>query len=350
MTRLQKGFSLVELMIAITIGLVLMTGVVQMFLSSKTVFTTQQGLSRVQETGRLAVDFMARDIRESGFYGCARPTAWNLFNTLKDSNKFGRDFDIDNWLQVFKPKSVPDEMKIGDAPNADTPVVALYGANGDSVSVVAMNTESEVYVEPVDSGDASCPGGFCKTNIVAATDCEKIWIFEVTDSAQKTIASHPSEVVALAHDESKNKKYKWGGIDNSVAGRIDKVVSEVYKIEPSIYFIRNNTAGRPTLWRKEGGSPPYELLEGVENIDLEFGLDSSGGDFIVDEYVKFDDMKVAQWAEVAAVRLHLLVQSPEDNVAPEPQTYTFAGKEVEANDRRIRQVFTSTVGIRPRLN
>ena len=49
MKRVQRGFSLIELMVAMVIGLVLMTGVVQMFLSSKQVFSTQQGISRVQK-------------------------------------------------------------------------------------------------------------------------------------------------------------------------------------------------------------------------------------------------------------------------------------------------------------
>ncbi|HEY7886274.1 MAG TPA: prepilin-type N-terminal cleavage/methylation domain-containing protein, partial [Cellvibrionaceae bacterium] len=90
----QRGFSLVELMIAITIGLVLMTGVVQMFLSSKTVFSTQQGISRIQETGRMAMEFMAKDIREAGYQGCMSRMAINYFSTLSDSaDRFLYDFE-----------------------------------------------------------------------------------------------------------------------------------------------------------------------------------------------------------------------------------------------------------------
>ncbi|RYZ81289.1 MAG: prepilin-type N-terminal cleavage/methylation domain-containing protein, partial [Moraxellaceae bacterium] len=45
----QKGLSLVELMIAITLGLILMSGVVKVFLNSKSTYSTQQALSRIQE-------------------------------------------------------------------------------------------------------------------------------------------------------------------------------------------------------------------------------------------------------------------------------------------------------------
>ena len=71
----QRGLSLVELMIAIALGMVLMLGVMQMFLSSRVVFSTQQGMSRIQETGRLAIEFLSRDIRMAAYYGCYRPRA-----------------------------------------------------------------------------------------------------------------------------------------------------------------------------------------------------------------------------------------------------------------------------------
>lgn len=351
MKRVQRGFSLIELMVAMVIGLVLMTGVVQMFLSSKQVFSTQQGISRVQETGRLAVDFIAEDVRESGFFGCARPTKWNFFNTLNNAGKFGRDFSLTNWLQIFT--AAPTGMDLGDAPKAGTPILALYGANSESVSVVGMNTSNEVFVAQTPSEGSGCPSGFCEKDIVAATDCEKIWIFEVTTSEEETITVEGESVnaVSLEHGSAGNSISQWGGVTTSLAGRIDRVVSEVYKIESSVYFIRDNTAGRPTLWHKRGDSTPYELLEGVENVNIELGLDNAGADLVVDEYVNPSDMtSSAQWGQVAAMRLELLVQSPEDNVASEPQSYTFAGETKTADDKRIRQVFTATVGIRPKLN
>ena len=50
----QSGLSLVELMIAITLSLLLIAGVLQIFLSSKQTYSTNNALSRVQESGRFA--------------------------------------------------------------------------------------------------------------------------------------------------------------------------------------------------------------------------------------------------------------------------------------------------------
>src|SRR5690625_4500286 len=81
--RKQQGLSLVELMISITLGLVLMTGVMQMFLSSRTVFSTHQAISRIQESGRLAMEFMSRDIRMAGFMGCMSRSMMGINNDHK---------------------------------------------------------------------------------------------------------------------------------------------------------------------------------------------------------------------------------------------------------------------------
>lgn len=66
-TKRQTGFTLVEIMLAITLSLILIAGVVQVYLSSKTSFRVQNQLSRLQENQRISVEFLQRDIRQAGF-------------------------------------------------------------------------------------------------------------------------------------------------------------------------------------------------------------------------------------------------------------------------------------------
>lgn len=63
----QKGFSLVEIMLALTISLFLLAGFVQLFIGSKQTYRFSDGLSRLQENGRFAIDRLAFDIRMAGF-------------------------------------------------------------------------------------------------------------------------------------------------------------------------------------------------------------------------------------------------------------------------------------------
>ena len=65
--HLQKGFTIVEIMVALTISLVLLAGVFQIYISSKESFRVQNELARLQENQRIAVEFLQRDIRQAGF-------------------------------------------------------------------------------------------------------------------------------------------------------------------------------------------------------------------------------------------------------------------------------------------
>lgn len=66
----QAGMTLVELMIALLIGAFLLGGVLQIFINSKQTYRMQEGLSRLQENGRFAMEFLSSDIRMAGYWGC----------------------------------------------------------------------------------------------------------------------------------------------------------------------------------------------------------------------------------------------------------------------------------------
>ena len=65
-SRTRRGFSLIELMVAITLGLLLTAGLVQLFTSTKVTFNTNDALARVQENGRFALENLKRELREAG--------------------------------------------------------------------------------------------------------------------------------------------------------------------------------------------------------------------------------------------------------------------------------------------
>jgi len=67
LNRAQHGFTIVELMIAITVGLVLSAGVLQLFVRTTKINLAQDNLSRLQETGRFAMEYLSRDIRMAGY-------------------------------------------------------------------------------------------------------------------------------------------------------------------------------------------------------------------------------------------------------------------------------------------
>ncbi len=75
-----RGFSLVELMIALLIGLVIAIGVVQIFSATRATYQLDESLARAQENGRFALEFLSQDVRHAGYAGCNRDASTHLNN------------------------------------------------------------------------------------------------------------------------------------------------------------------------------------------------------------------------------------------------------------------------------
>ncbi|RYY73233.1 MAG: hypothetical protein EOO52_18920 [Gammaproteobacteria bacterium] len=353
----QKGLSLVELLISITLGLILLTGVMKVFLSSKTVFSTQQALSRVQETGRLAVDFISRDIRMAGFMGCdsnpIKGQSKNITNILNTPNDFR--FNFTEYIRGYTAETVP--AGLSPTPKPLTDILVIRSANGNGARTTANSTATTLNIA-VDSTEAGACGttdrisGFCVNDIAVLTDCVKSSVFQITAITAGGAVSHQSGSAATVSGNYTpgNSVTNW----STQAGAVFKSGAELLLASNTIYFIATGTSQRPSLWQKINGASAVEILEGVENMSIKYGIDTDAGfDLIPNIYKKAADVTAAEWDRVVSVRVELLVASIEDNVTTEIQKYSFNVDEVpdpvDPNDHRLRQVFTSAVGIRSRL-
>lgn len=66
--KAQRGVSLVELMVAMTIGLFLVLGLGTMFYSMRQTFIARQGLSALQDSERMAMTFLSAGIQGAGYF------------------------------------------------------------------------------------------------------------------------------------------------------------------------------------------------------------------------------------------------------------------------------------------
>ena len=66
----QAGFSLVEIMVALVIGIILILGVTEIFLTGSQSGVTSSDLARVQESGRIALELVSKEVRRAGYKGC----------------------------------------------------------------------------------------------------------------------------------------------------------------------------------------------------------------------------------------------------------------------------------------
>ncbi len=233
--RAQYGLTLVELMIAMTIGLFLVAVIGNLFVGAKQTYRTQDNLARLQENGRFAMELLGSNIRDAGYTN---------ISFSPPASKY----------------AVPSATIFSGT--------AITGSNGTTDSITVS------YDAAKDCLNATAPGG----RVVNA--------FSINASKQ---------LVCLGN----------------------------------------------------GSATSQVLLDDIEDMQILYGEDTDG-DQIPNRYVVAG---TAVMANVAAVRLCVLVRSGEDNLATKKQTYIDCnGASVTATDWRIRRTFSATYNLRNRTS
>ncbi|MBK5527511.1 prepilin-type N-terminal cleavage/methylation domain-containing protein [Pseudomonas sp. TH06] len=70
MRQHNRGFGLIEMLIALTLGLIVVLGVVQIFISAKNTYVSQNSAAAMQEDARFVLSKMIQEIRMVGMFGC----------------------------------------------------------------------------------------------------------------------------------------------------------------------------------------------------------------------------------------------------------------------------------------
>ena len=336
----QRGFSLVELMVAMTIGLAVLAGIGYMYIESRQSFRSMDNLSRMQESARYALEIMSRDIRMAGYRGCASSSG-KFYNTLNSSSDAAYNFGVPvngyeassgSWSPALPTSGVgalggmsvlagTDAITLRSAFGSGTTVTNQPGTNGTGSSAdLKVTTPNELVI-----GD-----------IAIVTNCNASTVFQITNmNVSKDNVVHNTGVLTPGNST------KDLGENYAASG------GELIKMQSRSYFIRTGASGRPSLWQATGATAPQELADGVQNMQIEYGLDTTG-DGVVDgsSYVKAS--AVTDWNQVAAVRISLLMVGTDDNLATSAQTYNYDDASVTAGDKKLRQVFTATVSVRNR--
>lgn len=90
----QRGFSLVEIMVAVTLGIILLGGTIQIYLSSKNGYRLQDGIASMQENGRYAIHVLRENILKAGY-----PKISNI-DPFDPGKTFNNDADTSDQITV----------------------------------------------------------------------------------------------------------------------------------------------------------------------------------------------------------------------------------------------------------
>lgn len=337
----QQGMTLIELMIALLIGVFLLAGIMQVFVSSQQNYRIQDNLSRIQENGRFAIEFIGRDIRMADYWGCVSNATVNVQNKLNVSATF------DSYTNGIAGEEDDNGGNNGDANNDEngnsiwdgTDSITLRGALGNGVNLTALGAgKTEDFI--VNAGSS-----LSQNDLVVISNCTSGDIFQVTNNVDGGVSvAHGNGNVGQLGNRSTSLGYApaapGADLDENVYGS----EAQIYKLKFATYRIQNN-AGDPVLFRSMNGAAFQGLIDGIENMQILYGEDTDA-DGSPNYYVDADS--ISDMNQVTAIRISLLVRSIEDNLTLQPRSYSYLGVNITPTDRRLRRVFTTTINLRNR--
>lgn len=308
---LCNGLSLVELLVALALGVVMSFAAMNLLLQSKRSYFAAEELARLQENGRYALRYLAHELTMAGFLANLLP------GTAISSSESGTAcFDYllatSNPLEHFDDVSTAGESGGGQSPPGDCLVPGKHLAGTDLLLI-----RRTLGAPAVSAGEQ-----------FAAVDADDIYVH---------VAAQPELPLV-----------QRGGAGVAADGAL-------WEYLPQVLFLRTYSVeagdGIPSLCRKRQGrssngmAPTECLVEGIENLQLEFGIDETGND-LVDRF--HPAPSPAELAGAVAARIYLLVRS----IHPvsghvDDKSYELGRTRVEAaHDGYYRRLMQTTVLLR----
>ena len=272
----QLGVTLVELMVALAIGSFLMIGAVQVYSQSRQAFVINESIARVQETAQFAMDTVEADLRMAS-----------------------------NWGLQSRGSAVEGRALVGDPNPSGLGIPGGCGA--DWVLDLANPVEGDNNAYTL----ACLPTGGAQANS------------DIVTTRRATVAVQPLDAARIQIQTTRIQGELFD--DGNVPPAFDPARSETHNLMVRTYYVSASSTlipGVPTLRRKSlvsvGGAPAIqdqEIAPGVENMQLQFGVDTDG-DNTVDRYVNpndgiFDPLDVTfiPSAIVITARIWIVVRS-----------------------------------------
>lgn len=334
----SSGYTLVELLISMLLGLFLLVGVYQVNVTNKQANNLQKALQQTQKNGRFAVDSLSYAIKTagySGFYGSFSTGVENLLNTPTNQK-----WNISVPVSGFNDVASSDTIAGITGFKADTDVLLLKGMSGNVVSVISNDSSDTVISATIDA--------FATGDIVVVSDADQASVFQATDvsiDATTTTMTLTAGAATPGNSALLNNSYNSD--------------SDISKYELQMFYIKDGRNGSPALFKASLTSvagaiqmQEEEFASDIKDLQINYGIDNNA-DQVMDEYK--DASTITDWSELVSINVVLLANSHKDNVVPAANSFsfdtslvTFTKDSVAATgaDRRLKRVFRTYMPLR----
>lgn len=353
----QAGMSLVELMIAMVLGLILTFGVIQIFTAASQTYRLTDRVGQLQEDMRFILGRLQIDGRMAGHDGCLVGDPNNNLNvsatgldsivygnrplTGWEASDTGLEDDLDLSTQITSPAWANGT---GDALPLATATSTIKG--GTDFFIINGAERTNAVLDGIAGSGTSV-----KTDGASGIDKDAIVLLVTAnclagDLLQKT-NSGPSNGITMGAS---------GTPGNTGPGFTPGLVynnnATAYEYNSTLYYIGTGTSGEPGLFRQrlsDDGASAQELVSGVESMQVLYGVSQPTGRPRATRYVTAGN--VTSWDDVVSMRIGLLMRSAnpvQDEAAA--RVFNLLGTQITTEeDRRARLLGTTTIAIRNSL-
>jgi type IV pilus assembly protein PilW len=301
--RHARGVTLIELMIALVLGLLVVGAAIGIFVSNRQAFRATENLSRIQENARVGYELMAREVREAGGNPCSRSVP--VVNVLNDSSAWSTNWSDGvrgyNGGQAFAPAA------FGTAAGtrvAGTDAIELRaGASGDVTVTDHKPKSAQFKVSTVNHG-------LLDGDIVMVCDFVQASIFQITN-AQNGINDTVVHNNGTGTPGNCSKGLGWANPPlcttngNAYAYGPNSIIA---RLRTTGWYIGNNGRnGGRSLYQTTGQgttSTNQEIAEGVQDMRIQY-LVPGATDYV-------EETAITNWGQVSAVRIVLTLQGSEN--------------------------------------
>jgi len=326
-----KGFSIIEFLLAISLGAMLIAGVATVYLSNKNTYVVQEGLARLQENGRYANYLLSRELRMAGYQGCTNQsqiTVVNLINSPTTMTNFSTPVFGYDGTASFSP-ALPANIS-SKSPIANSDVIEMRRAANTGVKLNNNMTQTSdaIPVYPAVGINAGTPA--------MITNCVLADIF---------IAGSNSSTGSISHSSGANSS---GNLSLAYL-RNAQVLSYIYYA----FYVKDtgrvNARNTPirALFRLDVNGNEDEIAEGVEAMKVLYGIDTND-DNTGDTYQTATQVNNANnWNNVISIQINLLLSTTED-INNKASSYIFNGATITPTDRKLRREWNTFITLRNR--
>jgi type IV pilus assembly protein PilW len=370
----QQGLTLVELMVAMLIGVILMAGVLSIMISSKRAYNVQNDLNHLQENARFAMGFLVKDLRMAGYFGCQGASLSDVL-PVQGVEDTGESVNNSDMIRVASIETNLNAFAIMHCPPVSPPLRPLPPNTSEAEYNLACPGIAEAgypSVSPLAFGEQTfnlttinfnIPGELEQGDTLIAADCgsaDRYTIGSIVKTGSKTSSLTLDRPLVRSYD---NAGYSYGAELRRLReyryfiGRLITQDPDTGREIESFALCRDEENFNAALRCDPNGSPTPPnsaevLIEGVENLQIRYGLKSGSATDPTLQYLKADALTQNDWINnVKSVRISLLMRTSIERFDQDIDEKTYnLDPDLDAfgplNDHRLRKTFINTIMLR----